>query len=405
MGDLDAASWSGQVVALHEQRERSRGAGEAIVAAGFLVALAFGVATAVAAVLPVWLGWYFWPRRARALGAAEVVATPASLRYRSARGEGVIVSESVDVAWVTSSPRAVLTLRSPSGTHHTLEFQRREDALEVLGLWGQRPGHDLVALRVKSDWLLLLEPIGGLVLGLAAIALTLVFFAALVRHPAVSLGVVLPLAAALWGVRRLIGNSHVVEVVVGRDGVLVRDELGEQFHPFAAIASVEAMGAGLGLRLGDGRLVAVLPRHAPPWRFEALDARLTEALGVWRRGAASALRGGDLARSGQPLDAWHAQLRRLSSVPKGYRARAVDPSMLLSLLDDPQAPVIDRVAAALSLTDASRGLAPTHLARVRMVCDSSADDALRVALSSIVSGTFDDHALRRLERALARRAR
>jgi hypothetical protein len=96
-----------------------------------------------------------------------------------------------------------------------------------------------------------------------------------------------------------------------------------------------------------------------------------------------------------------ASLRTLVVQEGVYRASPLQRGDFLRLLGDPHAEAPSRVAAALALSDALGSLPAEARGRVRIAADSTANDALRVALERALDGEFDERSLDRLQRVLA----
>jgi hypothetical protein len=208
----------------------------------------------------------------------------------------------------------------------------------------------------------------------------------------VSIGLTAALFAA---VRAFFGPA---DLVIGADGIIVRQDGSSRFVPFAQIASLDPgppEGHGryvlpsqpLVLRLVDGSEVHARTRHLAGALRAELWARLADAQRAWEAGTASAAALAQLDRSGRPASAWRQAMLALLATPEGYRAQAITHDALVDVLESPAAPAERRLGAAMALAG---GGDPAARARIRIAARACADERLRVALEHAAEDTLDE---------------
>ncbi len=236
----------------------------------------------------------------------------------------------------------------------------------------------------------------------------LLLFAAL-THRAGSFAAVLTLALSFGlfrAVRELLGPA---EIIVGADGVIVRQRFSSRFIPFGSIAAIDRVpdalfttGSGLTsltgpltLHLTDGTTVRARTRHLSATERETLATRIEDAQAAWSAGVAGAAALAPLERNGRSAADWRAAMRRLLDAPEGYRTGTVTRDALVDVVESPAAPVERRLAAAMALAHGDDGEGRT---RIRVAAEACADDRVRIALRQAADGELDDRAI---EEALA----
>jgi hypothetical protein len=209
-------------------------------------------------------------------------------------------------------------------------------------------------------------------------------------------------AALFFAVRAFLGPA---ELVVGADGIIVRQNFSSTFVPFGRIASIDpgppergrrvGLGASLVLRLTDGSEVRARTRHLMGDPRAELLARIADARRAWEAGGASGSALAQLDRNGRSPAAWRTAMRALLATPEDYRAQAITRDALVEVLESPAAPAERRVAAALALAD-DEGARP----RIRIAAQACADTDLREALEDAAEDALDDETIdRTLNRA------
>lgn len=204
-----------------------------------------------------------------------------------------------------------------------------------------------------------------------------------------------PLALALgWIATR--GDRR---ITLGADGVIVEDPSRRLYVPYREIAAVELGGRlfggrSLALRTTDGTRVR-LGHMIDATRASLAAALLNEGRGMVERGEAAGASSSALAQDGETPEAW---LKALPSRAKkaGYRAVALDPERLVSIVRNPAADGAQRVAAALALR-----AEPSGVARIRVAAEVSTEPDVRDALEALASDAVDEV---RVARALERLA-
>lgn len=188
-------------------------------------------------------------------------------------------------------------------------------------------------------------------------------------------------------------------IVVGTDGILVEKAFRRLFIPLSSVRHVQTDHRGVvtvvtppaGSKAGERviRLTSDTSRRAV-----ALEQRIQDALALARPGsleAPSAL----IARGGRSIAEWREGLRRLVAGEGGYRGERVSIDALLRAAESPEAPVEQRVGAALAIGMSEDGEARKKL---RIAVEGIADDTLRAAMDRAAEGEEDAAAI---EEALA----
>lgn len=183
----------------------------------------------------------------------------------------------------------------------------------------------------------------GLLVATACFVLGTSLFA-WISESAVGASVALLLAAAFvigsitYAVRR---GKRVTDVRMDDGGVRLSSRERTHYVSFAELKTA-ALSRSYGrvvLRLGTATQVHDYLLDAAS---DELQPQLEAAMREARARAPSGV--DELARNGQPLDAWLARLRDLAT--PDYRARPVDPEALVGVIEDRTAPVELRAAAA-----------------------------------------------------------
>lgn len=178
-------------------------------------------------------------------------------------------------------------------------------------------------------------------------------------------------------------------VVVGSDGVRIHRLFSEIWMPYAELDQVKVKERTLTL-FGRGRAQTVEVRTPMPDVALGLADRIEQAMAL-RGGAQEAGVGAAaLERRGRPLAAWREAVRALLAHDAGYRAAALTPEDVMSVLGDPEAPREQRIGAALALRAAGHPEAPQ---RIRIAADASADEPLRHALEQAADEALEEAAL------------
>ncbi len=181
-------------------------------------------------------------------------------------------------------------------------------------------------------------------------------------------------------------------VTVGSDGVALFLRGRRRVVTFAELREVRASGSGLDLVLEDGRVVAVLAgRHDPRLR-DAMARWIASALEQARARAAGARRRVELPGSeGATFEELRAAAARTLAPSAGFRSAEVSADEVAAVLDDPTAPLRQRIAAALALSASEQASGKTT---VRAAAGATVHPRLRVALEAAANDELDEEMLR-----------
>jgi hypothetical protein len=172
-------------------------------------------------------------------------------------------------------------------------------------------------------------------------------------------------------------------IVIGADGVLVRNGLLERFIPFQDVAEI----IDLTLVTTRGKRVKVTVTGKPADRAAAAH-RLREAFQRFKeRELAGDLR---LAQGERPFDTWIDALKRQAHDPGAFRRAGTSPETLARIVENPAAATEQRVGAAVALSS----LGEDAKRRVRIAAQASVNEELRVALEAAADEELDDERYR-----------
>jgi hypothetical protein len=292
-----------------------------------------------------------------------------------------------DLAAGSQNPKTgLVTFRRQSGDLLLVRVPTADDGRRLLEATRMDASRRTLRMKLGSSFFtdiltLLLAPFvfGPMTAGAGRLSVTLTM--------ALTVGLLLVL-------RRLIGPA---EVIVGADGVIVRQGFAAGFIPFGRVARVEIDPARRRLvvfRLTDGSAVEARARWMSDDDREALAARISDARQAWAAGEAGERALARVERRGRSAVAWREAMREVAAAD-GYREPGVTREALVEVVESPAAPVERRMGAALALS----GTDDDDLRRrVRVAAGACADERVRVALTLAADGSLDDDAM---EEALA----
>lgn len=235
------------------------------------------------------------------------------------------------------------------------------DVLSALGLADEAP-----MLEIKLQRLSDVIPLGFFA-GVYSLVVTGVAAAWLRSEAPLLLSLALSLSLIVYMARR--------RVVVGAEGVLVRNGFRERFVSFADVDRVD----DLTIWLRSGKRIRVSVSGNPVERGAAVQ-RLKIAFDAFvRRGAEVDAR---LARNGREITSWLAEVKKQAFAASSFRSASLPQDQLERVLASPASGVEQRIGAAVALA----ALGPEQTARVRVAARSSVNERLRVALEAAASG-------------------
>ncbi len=174
----------------------------------------------------------------------------------------------------------------------------------------------------------------------------------------------------------------------GLDGVRIATLMRSRFIPYGNIEKVTLRWKRIVFETTSGRV------ETP---FIAADTRAIPELvsRIEERRAAAALAGAPpldaLDRRERPIGEWRAALDELALGGKGFRGAALHDDDLQRVLDDPGAPLEQRIGAALTL----RGRGGDAQGRIRVAAGTSVERRVRVALDAAAADEIDERAIER----------
>jgi hypothetical protein len=186
------------------------------------------------------------------------------------------------------------------------------------------------------------------------------------------------------------------EVVIGTDGVLLRELICSPFVRYGTLERIVSEARGVKLELKDGTVLLV--RTASP----TVLARIQQALALERSMPHPRAAFEQLDRGRRSLAAWREALRKLRVGSCDYRSTTVSAADLGALIEDPTAPIERRVGAAMALGEVDREGARHHACRAANAC---VDGAWPAALRYAAEGNITLAILRLDSRAALRESR
>ena len=255
---------------------------------------------------------------------------------------------------------------------------------------------------------------------LTTLALTALAF--VLAAPLVRLELAAALAGLLGGVARIVAAGAyrpgvVGSIVLGRDGIALKQGETDRFIAFGSLDHVDETEAGASLTLTSGEVVPVdiLPALQPE---KGPEGSLTAKLCASRRRQLLALlhegmlpEGSDLIRAGALLErrgrtvrAWRVDLSELvREASGGYRTAMLPKEQALAVLEDGRAPGELRIGAALALTEGGRagehavprGIDADTALRLRIAVETCVNQDVRTALRDAIYGDLDEETLDR----------
>jgi hypothetical protein len=292
---------------------------------------------------------------------------------------------------VATNDGASVELEDHRGDRYTVLVGRAES-----GVWLEKLGLDVRArryeARIQRVFSQLVFWVGGFpVLLVGAISAGMSLSDRFVsdgagRGMGVLFGALISAAIALWTSLHWLG----VEVVVGADGVRYRDGALSRFIAFDTVQSAHARADGdVELTLTNGKTVVLWLGGDVGPSASVVSDRILEA---WRasRQADSPVLAALLARGEKSIAEWRRSLVELLADSGTYRTSSVQAPDLARVLRDVSAPIEQRIAAAIALSASE-----STREQVRVVIDSTANEHVRVALSTAADGTLDEDEFQR----------
>jgi hypothetical protein len=288
--------------------------------------------------------------------------------------------------------RAVeIELRNGDLVHaHVPSVEDGQRLLEAAGLDAARR-----TMRMRLGETTFLDVI-SILLGPALVSPLVAVFSRMVKGipGAVMLNPLLAILLTIALFRLVRGIFGPAELVIGADGIIVRQWWQARFVPFSQIESVDAASGPtppVVINLIDGTAIQARTRHLSAAQREELAARIADARRAFEAGDAGGGAIARLDRHGRSAAAWREALRALSASAESYREQGgLDRDALVAVLESPAAPVERRIGAAVAL--AAGGDAEAR-ARVRVAAEACANERVRIALARAAEDALDDEAI------------
>ncbi len=255
---------------------------------------------------------------------------------------------------------------------------------------------------------------------LTTLALTLLVF--VLAAPFVRPELAAAIAGLVGGAARLVAAGAyrpgvVGSIVLGKDGIALKQGTTDRFIAFGSLDSVAGTEAGASLTLTTGEVVNIdilpvlQPEKEPPGSLTAKlgasrRAKLLSLLheGMLPEGPELVRAGALLERRGRTVRAWRVALSELvREASSGYRTAMLPKEQALAVLEDGHAAGELRIGAALALTVGGRsgehalprGLDPDTALRLRIAVETCVNQDVRTALRDAIYGDLDEETLDR----------
>jgi hypothetical protein len=224
----------------------------------------------------------------------------------------------------------------------------------------------------------------------------------LLHRPTAELVYAWPLLALALGVPA-VRSTAPTEAVVGADGVTIRSRGWKRFIPLDRITLIrgDELSIEILIRGGKKRVITAYTELSRE-RIDELAACVAEAQKARRQASSPPAPSPHLERRGRTIEAWRRHLRALVSEGRDYRQASLSADDLALVLEDAEASPEQRIGAALALAEAD---SETARPRIRIAADACANEAVRVALTSLAEGEGDEQALEEALGAEPRRGR
>lgn len=352
---------------------------------GWICALAFAIATIV-----------LWTTKSVAKGSIEV--TPSGVVLRHGGSVRTFSAAQVKSAYVVDRPVATgvaptVEIETLDGDVAAVQLQDPDVADRLVAALGFGPGGRRVSIALAAPSRRLLHlPIAWVSYFVSnmLVALPIAFLVSLggggLAPVALVTGLLPIFAIVLYEAARRFAAPPVV--TVGSDGIFLTRGVTRRFLPRSEIVAIHE---------GWRPVIALRSGETVPLAGVSLDAQRCLAFGRLanaRLATSTAAPEGRavLAREGRSVAEWRAAIARAVEDP-AYRSAALTTEETGALLENPRAPLEQRVAAAMALRIAGE---PPE--RIRVAAEAVAHPAAREALEAVA----DDADPERLERVLRR---
>lgn len=233
------------------------------------------------------------------------------------------------------------------------------------------------------------------------------FFSGIIVTPALPgrLGEALMLVLFVAVAFAMLVGAYPVRADVGDDGILLSWFWRRRFVPFRRVRSTVTVertfffSGRVDVLLDDGELLR-LSTHTQRGGSRAMTDALAASLDRGRRAADAARRSAPLVQreQGESARAYVARARALlrgEATHSAFRGQSIPADALEAKLLDASAEPEERVGAALALRGSEARLTPDL---VRVVADTTAHPALRIAVNADGAGDDDESVARALDR-------
>ena len=358
----------------------ARGASFALLGAVFFPSTAL-LATSFLGALSVLAMSASLPRK----GVAALSVSPKGVWIRRGQRSRFIEKEKItDGLVIPSLPKRTVVFHLRNGDRLSALVDTEGDALHALNALGISADRRRAVVVLGGVSPHLVAGVWGVIFILYACMLTAVGFYTRSFFMTAAAALTM-LVWTLWAI------SQPTELVIGTDGVLIRNPQWDHFVPYDLIERVSSPRSRLILhlrstpeRMLNRKEVSITSNDQ--CLINGLADRIREAMQCGAahaaRGAAASLAYAELLNPllnpyGRPFDEWRKELSALGCEQDEYRSYSLPTAALIAILENPEESAGFRIGAAILLRSSGR---PEARERIRVAAEVCARERIRVAL-------------------------
>jgi hypothetical protein len=183
------------------------------------------------------------------------------------------------------------------------------------------------------------------------------------------------------------------QLVVGRDGITVKQDASRRFVPYSALSNVhETVGNNLQLIYQNGKTELIKTGTLSIGRLRGVVERIRSAMALEQR-IQPGSHAEHLARAGRTVSDWRKDLRALLTARGDYRHVDLSPDELAQWVNNQNAALELRLGAAIALAESGD---TQQLERVRVAAQACAREPVRVVLEQVAQGDVREEVIEQL---------
>ncbi|MBK8252747.1 MAG: hypothetical protein IPK82_08780 [Polyangiaceae bacterium] len=195
-------------------------------------------------------------------------------------------------------------------------------------------------------------------------------------------------ALTYTAIQRMFGPDS---LVIGADGVIVKGPFSARFIRFDDLNDFATSRSGITIFLKNGTEVRARARNLNEATQVALRERIEQAAALHNQVEMSSA--ALLEKGSRSISDWHVALAGILSKDTGYRRAHVTREQIIKVLENPAAPALQRIGAAIAL---ARSQDVEALKRMRIVAGACVDEKVRIALEGVARGDLENEAIEKL---------